>query len=157
MMDQKIRRYLFLALAWLCCVTGFVGIFVPVLPTTPLLLAAAFLFARSSPQAHRWLVSTRAYKRFVLPFKEAGGITPIAKFHILLVSFVVMGISAFLVRNLIVWVVLGCVALWLLYLMLIRIPTVARKKPEAALESGFASGAGTGLEAELELEQKKDS
>jgi uncharacterized membrane protein YbaN (DUF454 family) len=136
------KRLLFLTLAWLSCAAGLIGIFVPVLPTTPLLLLAAFLFARSSPQAHRWLLSTGAYKRFVLPFKQAGGITAAAKLHILLISFALMGISAFVVRNIIVWIVLGCVSLWLLYLMLIRIPTVSGKSVKSLAEQPSKSKKG---------------
>lgn len=120
------KRILFLVLAGLSCALGLVGVVVPVLPTTPFLLLATFLFARSSPRAHKWLTSTKAYAAYVVPFKQAGGIPLRAKVRILLISFSVMGISACLVRRPIVWIILGCVALFLLYLMLVRIPTVNR-------------------------------
>lgn len=96
----------------------------PVLPTTPFLLLSAFLFAQSSPRLHSWLQSTKPYQTYVVPFKDAGGITMGVKIRILLISYAVMGVSAFLVPRWYIWVVLGCVAIFLLYLMLIRIPTV---------------------------------
>jgi uncharacterized membrane protein YbaN (DUF454 family) len=37
--------------------TAFVGIVVPLLPTTPLVLVAAGCFAKSSPRTYRWLVN----------------------------------------------------------------------------------------------------
>ncbi len=36
---------------------GTAGLVVPLMPTTPFLLVAAWAFARSSPRLHRWLVS----------------------------------------------------------------------------------------------------
>ncbi|MEG2947973.1 MAG: DUF454 family protein, partial [Raoultibacter sp.] len=68
------KRILFQILAWIAFAIGVVGVFVPVLPTTPLLLLATFLFAQSSPRCHAWILSTKVYRRYVLPFKEAGGI-----------------------------------------------------------------------------------
>ncbi|MEG0505647.1 MAG: DUF454 family protein, partial [Raoultibacter sp.] len=109
------KRYLLLACAWIACIAGFVGVFVPVLPTTPLLLLATFLFAKSSPRCHAWVQSTKVYQKYVIPFKENGGIPASVKIRILTVSFVLMSISAILVQRWYVWLVLGLVALWLLY------------------------------------------
>jgi uncharacterized membrane protein YbaN (DUF454 family) len=113
--------------AWICTVLGVVGIFIPVLPTTPFLLLATFLFANSSPRCHAWIQGTGVYKRYVLPFKERGGIPTGQKARILIISFVLMGISAFTVQVIYVWIVLALVSLWLLYLMFVRIPTVPKK------------------------------
>jgi uncharacterized membrane protein YbaN (DUF454 family) len=122
-----LKRALFFICAWICTVTALVGIFVPVLPTTPLLLLATFLFAKSSPRYHAWIQQTRAYRRYVVPFKERGGLPLGQKLRIVALSFVVMGVSAGVVRVVYVWVILALVALWLLYLMFIRIPTVPKK------------------------------
>ncbi|MEG0322758.1 MAG: DUF454 family protein [Raoultibacter sp.] len=126
------KRYLLLACAWIACIAGFVGVFVPVLPTTPLLLLATFLFAKSSPRCHAWVQSTKVYQKYVIPFKENGGIPASVKIRILTVSFVLMSISAILVQRWYVWLVLGLVALWLLYLMCIRIPTTSLDKVNVA-------------------------
>jgi uncharacterized membrane protein YbaN (DUF454 family) len=48
-------RWLLLALAWVCILLGIVGIVLPVMPTVPFLLVAAWAASRSSPRLHRWL------------------------------------------------------------------------------------------------------
>jgi uncharacterized membrane protein YbaN (DUF454 family) len=121
-----LKRVLLFILAWFCTVTAVIGIFVPVLPTTPLLLLATFLFANSSPRYHAWIQKTRVYKQYVLPFKERGGLPLGQKVRIVIISFIVLGISAFTVRVVYIWIILALVALWLLYLMFIRIPTVPK-------------------------------
>ena len=131
---NRLPRLLMLAGAWIACVIGCIGVFVPVLPTTPLLLLATFLFAKSSPRCHAWICSTRVYQTYVEAFKQAGGIPAATKARILAVSFALLGASAYFVQKPAVWVVLGCVAVFLLYLMIVRIPTVPAK-PRPARET----------------------
>ena len=55
-----ISRYLYLAFGWLSFSLGFIGVFVPLLPTTPFMLVAAYCFSKSSKRLYTWLV-TRDY------------------------------------------------------------------------------------------------
>lgn len=117
-------RVVLFACAWIALGLGVLGVFVPVFPTTPLVLLSGYLFAKSSPRCHAWLQRTRVYRVYVQPFQERGGIPFRRKVHILGLSFTVMAISAILVPSPIVWAVLGAVAVFLLWLMCARIPTV---------------------------------
>ena len=53
-MNEK-RRWLFLIAGFLLVGVATLGLFLPLLPTTPLLLLAATCFANSSEKRHRWL------------------------------------------------------------------------------------------------------
>ena len=140
MMKQmnKFARAVLLACAWLCFALGCIGVFVPVLPTTPLLLLATFLFAKSSERCHAWIRSTTIYRKYVAAFKEAGGMPATAKVRMLTISYAVLLISAVLVQKPFVWVILACVAVFLLWLVTFRIPTVSldnvKQSSEAAEE-----------------------
>lgn len=127
----RVRKVLLVTLGTLCAALGVVGVFLPVLPTTPLLLAAACLFSKSSERLSAWLASTKVYDAYVRPFKESGGIALPRKLRVLGISYAVMGLSAALVRRPLVWAILGAVALFLLWLMLFRIPTLPEEPPVA--------------------------
>lgn len=141
---KKIVRILGIPIGLLCATLGIVGMFIPVLPTTPLLLLAGFLFARSSTRLEKWLTSTKAWKTYVKPFVEKQTIPATTKARILIVSFVIMGISAFAVKdipgiNFVVWVILELVMLWLFYLMFLRIPSTPNTASDDSSHAATAS------------------
>lgn len=54
-------RPLWFALGSVSLGLGILGIFLPLLPTTPFVLLAAFFFSRSSPAVHDWLLAHRTF------------------------------------------------------------------------------------------------
>ena len=65
-----LTRALYLLLGWSALVSGVVGIFVPLLPTTPFLLLAAWAFYRSSPQLYDRLLAHPYLGTYIRNFRE---------------------------------------------------------------------------------------
>ena len=59
----KVVRIIFAVLGLICFGLGTVGIFLPILPTTPLYLATLFFFTQSSQRLHDWFIGTNLYKK----------------------------------------------------------------------------------------------
>lgn len=72
-------RPVFFLFGALSLALGTLGIFLPLLPTVPLVLLAAFCFARSSPKLHNWLVSHRVFGPQIKDWNDHGAIHPRAK------------------------------------------------------------------------------
>ena len=90
-------RYVLLVVGWLSVVLGVIGIFVPVLPTTPFLLLAAACFVRSSRRFYLWLVNHRHLGPWIRDYLEGNGIPLKGKVYAIGLMWASIGLSCYLV------------------------------------------------------------
>lgn len=68
-------RFLWLAIGCASVAAGAAGALLPLLPTTPFLLLAAFAFARSSPRLHQWLIMHPRFGPMIEDWRRYGAIS----------------------------------------------------------------------------------
>jgi hypothetical protein len=86
-------QYLWAALGLICVALAMIGIVLPLLPTVPFLLLAAFFFARSSSRLHHWLITHRTFGPLIQDWQSSGAIRPAAKRAATVSIAAVFGIS----------------------------------------------------------------
>ena len=87
-------RILWLILGFLSTACGIAGVLLPLVPTTPFLLLAAFAFARSSPRLHNWLVTHPHLGPPITDWRAHGAINRRAKIVAVLVMAATLSLSA---------------------------------------------------------------
>ena len=103
-------KVLWAAAGFMCFGLGVIGAVLPIVPTTPFLLAAAFFFARSSDKLNAWFRSTKLYKQVLEGYATKRSMTVKAKLTILVPVTVLLAIGFMLMANVPVGrVVLGIV------------------------------------------------
>jgi len=74
-----IKRQFFLFAGLTCVALGTVGIFLPILPTVPFMILAAYCFARSSPKLEARLLNHPQYGHHLVAWREKGIVSRKAK------------------------------------------------------------------------------
>lgn len=94
---NPVVRYALLGVGWLSVSLGVIGIFLPVLPTTPFLLLAAACFARSSRRFYDWLVLHPRLGPWFRDYLEGNGIPLKGKVYALAAMWLSIALSCWLV------------------------------------------------------------
>lgn len=87
------RNIFYLILAYLSAGLGIIGAFLPVLPTTPFLLVAAWAATRGSPELHRWLYQHPRFGPPLIAWEEKRAVSTGAKWLaccLMMLSWIVM-------------------------------------------------------------------
>ncbi len=132
-------RYLYVIAGTVAVGLGALGVVLPLLPTTPFLLLAAWCYARGSRRFHSWLLGIRWCGAYIRAWQERRGVP--ARFKILAIvalwlsitSSALLVVEAWWLRGLL-WAIAVGVTLHLVKLPTLRVPEVARCK-----DAGFGA------------------
>lgn len=106
---------------------GVLGIFLPVIPTVPLLLLAAVCFSKSSERFYFWLVNHRLLGGYIKDYRSKNGLALKVKIKAIMLLWVTIGISVYFVPFLFIRIILFLVAAGVTY-YLISLPTKIMKE-----------------------------
>ncbi len=112
------KKMIYMFLGYISVGLGLLGTVLPVFPTFPFLMLAAFCFARASKKLELWFKGTKLYQDNLADFVQGKGMTRKAKCRIMLtvtllmsIGFIMMGLKG---------IVAGCVVLgsvWIFHLI----------------------------------------
>ena len=94
-MIARTRRLIWLIVGGLALALGAIGIVLPLLPTTPFLLVAAFAFAESSERMHQWLLNHNVFGALIHDWQRHRAISRSAKVASVAAMAAVFLITAF--------------------------------------------------------------
>jgi len=98
-----LKRLIWRGFGLLCVGLALAGVVLPLVPTTPFLLLAAWAFARSSPRLHAWLMAHPHFGPLIRNWREHGSIDRRTKLFALIAMLAALVLSAVLgVRLLII-------------------------------------------------------
>ena len=81
----------------LCVMLAILGMLLPVLPTTPFLLLAAYCYARSSTRFYQWLITNRWFGEYIRNYREGRGIPRRHKIFSIALLWLTIGYAALFV------------------------------------------------------------
>lgn len=88
--DGSVKKYVLIAAGFTTFTLGVIGIFLPILPTTPFLLLSAALFFRSSHRLYRWITNHKVFGKYIKYYFEYRAVTRRSKIAALLLLWVVI-------------------------------------------------------------------
>lgn len=124
---MSVKRIIFIILGCICLCLGTVGVFLPILPTTPFYLLTVFFFANSSQKLHDWFLGTELYHKHLESFVKDRGMMRSTKVSIIITVTLLMGFGFFMMARKGLWI--PCIILvivWLAHILyfLLHVKTI---------------------------------
>lgn len=97
---RTFRKVLLIAAGSVSLALGAVGVLLPLLPTTPFLLLAAFCYLSSSRRLYDWLINHRVFGAYIYNYVTFRAVKRSVKIGVLVVLWLTLTVSILLVHNL---------------------------------------------------------
>lgn len=106
------KNYIFIILGSFSVLLGFIGIFLPLLPTTIFLIIGSYFFMKGSPKLNEKLINHKLFGPFIKNYRDEKGMPLKSKINAIALLWISILISTFLfTKNLILQIVLIVIAI----------------------------------------------
>lgn len=105
------KKILYIFLGSISLGLGVLGIILPILPTTPFLLLSAYFYLKSSNQLYNWLINHRLFGKYIYNYVTYKAIPLKAKVSALILLWITILFSSYLIANTIVTLILIAIAI----------------------------------------------
>jgi len=99
-MIKPIKKWLLMLLGSMAVTLGIIGVFVPVLPTTPFLLLASLCYVRSSDRMYNWLINHKIFGAYIYNYLTFRSVSKKIKIGTLIFLWISLMLSIFIVNDL---------------------------------------------------------
>jgi len=123
-MSHTIIRLLWIIAGSISLTLGIIGIFLPLLPTTPFLLLTAACYARGSSRLHNWLLNNKMWGKYIRNYREGKGIPARSKVLALTLLWLTIGFSIFYVIPILIVKIILLVIAILVSIYIMSLPTL---------------------------------
>ncbi|MCL2842295.1 MAG: YbaN family protein [Oscillospiraceae bacterium] len=121
---MKVKHLLISAFGFFCFGLGAVGVFLPLLPTTPFVLMAAVCFSYSNRKFYKWLRGTSFFGSYIVNYEEKQGVPMALKIKSIIFVWVSLSLSMLIVQTLWVYIVLSMIGAGVtIHLLMIKTKT----------------------------------
>lgn len=117
-------KYLYFTLGISFMIVGMVGVVLPILPTTPFLLAALFFFTKSSKKAKIWFEGTKLYQNHLNDFVTRKAMTLRTKVMLLSFASTMLLIAFLMMSNIYGRITIVLLVIFKYYYFIFRIETI---------------------------------
>ena len=133
---MSIKKTIYIALGCIGLALGALGAVIPLLPSFPFLMLAAFFFGKSSDRLNKWFLNTKLYKNNLESFAKGKGMTAAAKIRVIITVTVVMAIGFIVMGRLPVGrIILGVVWVLHIFYFSLGVKTIHIQTPKEKIKS----------------------
>ena len=126
-MKDIILNRILVGLGTFFLIIGIIGIFIPILPTTPFLLLAAACYARGSKKFYNWLINNKWLGEYIKNYQEGRGIPLIVKILTITLLWITIAFSTIIiVSNFLIQIILIIIAI-VVTIHILTIKTMQKK------------------------------